>query len=405
MAFSGKGKGEVRLAQPAGERASSEDPLRAMMQELVQSAIEQEFEHHIGAGPWQRSPERRGWRNGNKRRRLKTRVGTLELRIPQDREGRFQPTLFARYQRSEQALVLALIEMYLQGVSTRKVTHVVEELCGFGVSASQVSALVKRLDGELAAWRERSLSDWAYPFLVVDAHYEKVRLDGRVRSAAVLWVMGVREDGYREHLGVWVRATESAASWSAVFEELLRRGLRGVSYVVSDEHLGLREALERWLPETAHQRCQVHYLRNLLGQAPSIERFQEAREALQDAWDAASREVAQTKIRAFLAEFESKSPRMAAWIEETVEETLAAFELATGEERRRLRTTNGLEREHVEMRRRTRVVRIFPNEASLLRLAAALAIQHNEIWLERRYLVLGEKAQLDRTWRRIRQSA
>jgi putative transposase len=405
MAFSGKGKAEVRLAQPVGERASSEDPLRAMMQELVQAAIEQEFERHIGAGPWQRSPERRGWRNGNKGRRLKTRVGTLELRIPQDREGRFQPTLFARYQRSEQALVLALIEMYLQGVSTRKVTHVVEELCGFGVSASQVSALVKRLDGELAAWRERSLSDWAYPFLVVDAHYEKVRLDGRVRSAAVLWVMGVREDGYREHLGVWVRATESAASWSAVFEELLRRGLRGVSYVVSDEHLGLREALERWLPETAHQRCQVHYLRNLLGQAPSVERFQEARDALQDAWDAASREVAQTKIRGLLAELDSKSPRMAAWIEETVEETLAAFELPTGEERRRLRTTNGLEREHVEMRRRTRVVRIFPNEASLLRLASALAIQHNEIWLERRYLVLGDKAQLDRTWRRIRQSA
>lgn len=405
MAFSGKGKGEIRLAQPAGERASSEDPLRTMMQELVQSAIEQEFERHIGAGPWQRSQERRGWRNGNKRRRLKTRVGTLELRIPQDREGRFQPTLFARYQRSEQALVLALIEMYLQGVSTRKVTHVVEELCGFGVSASQVSALVKRLDGELAAWRERGLSDWAYPFLVVDAHYEKVRMDGRVRSAAVLWVMGVREDGYREHLGVWIRATESAASWSAVFEELLRRGLRGVSYVVSDEHLGLREALERWLPETAHQRCQVHYLRNLLGQAPSVERFQEARDALQDAWDAASREVAQTKIRAFLAEFESKSPRMTAWIEETVEETLAAFELPTGEERRRLRTTNGLEREHVEMRRRTRVVRIFPNEASLLRLASALAIQHNETWLERRYVVLGDKAQLDRTWRRIRYSA
>jgi transposase-like protein len=405
MASSDKGKSEIRLAQPAGANARGDDPLRVMMQEMVQSAIEREFEQHIGAGPWQRSPERRGWRNGNKRRRLKTRVGTLELRIPQDREGRFQPTLFTRYQRSEQALVLALIEMYLQGVSTRKVTHVVEELCGFGVSASQVSALVKRLDGELSAWRERSLSDWAYPFLVVDAHYEKVRMDGRVRSAAVLWVMGVREDGYREHLGVWVRATESSASWGAVFEELLGRGLRGVSYVVSDEHLGLREALGRWLPETAHQRCQVHYLRNLLGQAPSMERFQEAREALEDAWEAASREVAQAKMQAFLSGFESKSPRMAAWIEETVEETLAAFELPTGEERRRLRTTNGLEREHVEMRRRTSVVRIFPNEASLLRLASALAIQHNEIWLERRYLVLGEKAQLDRTWRRIRYSA
>lgn len=405
MAFNGKGKSEIRLAQPAGERASSEDPLRAMMQELVQTAIEQEFERHIGAGPWQRSPERRGWRNGSRRRRLKTRLGSIELRIPQDRDGRFQPALFARYERTEQALVLALIEMYLQGVSTRKVTHVVEELCGFGVSASQVSALVKRLDGELAAWRERSLSEWAYPFLVVDAHYEKVRMDGRVRSAAVLWVMGVREDGYREHLGVWIRATESGASWSAVFEELLRRGLRGVRYVVSDEHLGLREALGRWLPEAAHQRCQVHYLRNLLGQAPSLERFHEVRDALQDVWDAASREVAQSKLRPFLGELESKSPRMAAWIEETVEETLAFFELQSPEERRRLRTTNSLEREHAEMRRRTRVVRIFPNEPSLLRLATALAIQHNEHWIERRYLILGEKAQLDRTWTRIRHSA
>jgi transposase-like protein len=376
-----------------------------MMQALVQSAIEQEFERHMGAGRWQRSPERRGWRNGHKPRRLKTRVGTLELRIPKDREGRFQPTLFARYQRSEQALVLGLMEMYLNGVSTRKVTNIVEELCGFEVSASQVSGLVKRLDGELVAWRERDLSDWAYPHLSVDAQYEKVRLDGRVRSVAVLWVMGVREDGYREHLGVWVRASESEASWSAVFEDLLRRGLRGVRYVVSDENPGLREALQRWLPGAAHQRCQVHYLRNLLGQAPSLELFHEAKQSLQDAWEAPTRAAATANIADLVQRLESKSPRMAAWIEETVEETLAVFELPTPEERRRLRTTNALERDHVEMRRRTRVIRIFPNEASLVRLASALAMQQNDHWLSRRYLVLGQQAQLDMTWRRIRYSA
>ncbi|MBA4159243.1 MAG: transposase, partial [Gemmatimonadetes bacterium] len=207
-----------REATPqAGSEQAPPDLMRTMMQERLQAALQEEFDRFLGAGRWQRSEERRGWRNGYKRRHLHTRVGTIELRIPKDREGRFQPSLFERYQRSEKALVLTLIERYIQGVSTRKVQKIVEQLCGVLVSASQVSVLVKTLDGELEAWRTRSLAGLRYPYLVVDAHYEKVRREGRVISTAVLGVIGIREDGYRERLGVWSGPSESRESWVRVF--------------------------------------------------------------------------------------------------------------------------------------------------------------------------------------------
>jgi putative transposase len=267
MAVKEEAMGEgVRSQAPLA--GGAEDLLRRMMEEVLQEAVEKEFERFIGAGHWERSVARQGWRNGRKNRRLQTRVGSLELRIPKDREGRFQPSLFARYQRSERALVLALIEMYVQGVSTRKVTRIVEELCGFRISASQVSALVKRLDGQLEAWRRRTLSELAYPYLVVDAHYEKVRRDGRVRSTAVLWVMGVREDGYREHLGVWLGGTESVQTWGGVFQDLLarggRRGLRReqphpkrVRILVAEELLSWKDACAPAAPEPSSVRLSL----------------------------------------------------------------------------------------------------------------------------------------------------
>jgi transposase-like protein len=253
MAFEMKG-----MAAAASEQAPP-DLLRSMLAQMMQAAIQAEFDRFMGAGPWERTGERRGWRNGSKGRRLHTRVGTIELRIPKDREGRFQPSLFERYQRSEKAFVLAPVEMYIQGVSTRKVQKVVEQLCGVLVSASQVSALVKGLDGELETWRRRSLGGQKYPYLVVDAHYEKVRREGRVLSTAVLWVIGISETGYREHLGVWTGPSESRESWVRVFRDLTQRGLEGVEYVVSDEHAGLVQALGLYFPEADHQRCQVHY--------------------------------------------------------------------------------------------------------------------------------------------------
>jgi putative transposase len=270
-------------------------------------------------------------RSGEKRWPSRTKLGQvrpqlkvqcpLEPRIPKDREGRFQPTLFGRYQRSEKALLLALVEMYIQGVSTRKVSRVVEELCGFSVSASQVSALTKKLDVELHAWRERSLADVAYPYLVIDAHSEKVRRDGRIRSVAVLRVVGIREDGYREHLGVWLGITESSETWGRVFQELLGRGLRGVHYLVSDEHRGLREALLRSFPGAAQQRCQVHYLRNLLAQCSSPERFGQVKDELRDLWDSPTREIADQKLKMLLERLDEKQPKVARWLEESIEGT------------------------------------------------------------------------------------
>jgi putative transposase len=394
-----------RLPTSVAQVLPGTDILRVMLQELVQTTLEQEFERFIGAGRWKRSEQRRGWRNGAKTRQWRTRVGMLELLVPKDREGRFQPSLFARYERSEKALVLALIEMYVKGVSTRKVTDIVEQLCGLSVSASQVSVLVKRLDDDLTAWRTRSLAEKAYPYLTVDAHYEKVRRDGRVRSTAVLWVIGVREDGFREHLGVWLGETESTQSWGDVFGNLQERGLRGVRYVVSDEHRGLREALTRYLPGAAHQRCQVHYLRNVMAHAPSPERFHEAKEGLKDAWDSTSRQAADERIAQLIEQLEKSSPRLARFIEESVEETLAFFELGSPTAQIRLRTTNAVEHDHAEMRRRTRVVRIFPNDASLLRLSTALATDRNEQWATRRYLLISEEDRINRAWTRFRHSA
>jgi len=361
---------EMKATGAAADEQAPSDLVRAMLTQVMQAAIQAEFDRFLGAGRWQRTGERRGWRNGSKRRRLHTRVGTIELRIPKDREGRFQPSLFERYQRSEKAFVLALVEMYIQGVSTRKVQKVVEQLCGVLVSASQVSALVKGLDGELETWRRRSLAGQKYPYLVVDAHYEKVRREGRVLSTAVLWVIGISETGYREHLGVWTGPSESRESWVRVFRDLTQRGLEGVEYVVSDEHAGLVQALGLYFPEAAHQRCQVHYMRNALSYVST---------------DAVRAEEARARLARLIDALRPKVPALAEWLEETAEQTLACYDLPAGVHRLRLRSTNSVEHDHADIRRRTRVVRIFPNDASLVRLASALAMERNEGWMERRY--------------------
>ena len=380
------------MAAGAGDQAPP-DLMRAMLAQMLQTALAEEFNRFLGAGRWERNEGRQGWRNGTKRRRLHTRVGTIELRVPKDREGRFQPTLFDRYQRSEKAFVLALIEMYIQGVSTRKVQKVVEQLCGVLVSASQVSALVKQLDADLEIWRKRSLAGQRYPYLVVDAHYEKVRREGRVVSTAVLWVIGINEDGYREHLGVWTGPSESRETWKKVFRDLTQRGLEGVEYVVSDEHAGLVQALGLYFSEASHQRCQVHYVRNALSHVSTDAVRAELLTGLRDAWAAPTREEARARIARLVDRMrELRIHELPEWLAETAEQTLACFELPAGVHRLRLRSTNSVEHDHAEVRRRTRVVRIFPNEASLIRLTSALAVERNEKWMERRYLTISEAA-------------
>ncbi len=239
--------------------------LRGIVERALQAILEEEMTAHLGAARYERGEGRTGYRNGHKPRMLTTRVGTIELRVPQDRDGTFSTEFFARYQRSEQALVTTLMEMYLQGVSTRHVAAITEELCGATFSKSHVSALVGRLDPELAAWRTRPLTAAAYPYLVVDARYEHARVDGRVVTLGVLIVAGVRDDGRREILAVEEADTESEATYHELFKRLKDRGLRGVELVTSDDHRGLKAAIARHFQGASWQRCQVHFARNLLG--------------------------------------------------------------------------------------------------------------------------------------------
>lgn len=382
MAFEDKTRTE-----PAPEQAPGPDLLRTLLGTLLQETIRTEFERALGAAPYERTPARRGYRNGSYPRTLKTRVGSLTLAVPRDRAGLFRPSLFAQYERSEQALVLAMIEMYFHGVSTRKVTAIVEALCGTSVSASEVSALTRKLDATLTTWRERRLADTPYAALIVDAHVEQVRREGHVRATAALWVVGVTPEGYREHLGVWLGASESEASWASVFQDLVQRGLHGVRYVVSDEHLGLLAALRRYVPEALHQRCQVHYQRNALHKISSEVLQQRLRQGLRDAWGASTREEAAGRLARLSTELRPDAPGLADWLTDTAAETLTCYALVRDDVRRKLRSTNAVERHHEEVRRRTTVIRIFPHEASLLRLLTALAMEQNDAWRRQRWLV------------------
>ena len=361
-----------------------------MLQSLIQQSIELEFRRFLGADSYERSDTRTGWRNGHRGRSFVTRLGKLELRIPRDRDGEFQPEIFARYQRCEQAFVLTLAEMYLQGVSTRKVSAVVEQLCGVSISASTVSSCTKRLDQSLDLWRKRRLDASRYPYLVVDAHHEKIRREGQVLSTAALWVLGITEDGHREHLGTWVGASESGETWQEVFRDLTRRGLAGVTYAVSDEHEGLVQSLRRYFPDAIHQRCQVHYLRNALAKVKSPALELAIKVGLQNVWSSHTRAEADLRAEALVSELRAKSPNVAEWLEETIAETLSFYVLGANEARRRLRTTNTIEHHHAELRRRTRVIRIFPNEKSFLRLATAFAVERNDKWSERRFIIIDQ---------------
>lgn len=391
---------ENTRAVSAPEQAPAPDALRALVATLVQETLRTEFDQFLGARPYERTPERRGQRNGTYPRTFKTRVGALTLAIPRDRAGVFRPTLFAKYERSEQALVLAMIEMYFHGVSTRKVSTIVDQLCGTTVSASEVSALTRKLDATLTAWRERRLADTPYAALTVDAHIEQVRREGHVRATAALWVVGVTPEGYREHLGVWLGPSESEASWAQVFKDLVERGLHGVGYVVSDEHVGLVAALRRYFPEALHQRCQVHYQRNALSKVSSQALQDRTRVGLRDVWDAPTRPEADGRLRRLITELQPDAPRLAEWLTDTAAATLACYALARDDVRRKLRSTNAVERHHGEVRRRTCVIRIFPHEASLQRLLTALAMEQNDHWRSQRWLVAPTLVPEERPMRR-----
>jgi putative transposase len=371
------------------QAALTDDPdfLREIVERALQEILEMELTAHLGADRYERSTGRKGQRNGDKPRALHTRVGTLTLRVPQDRESTFSTQLFARYQRNEKALVLALMEMYLEGVSTRKVADLTEVLCGTRFSKSLVSHPAGELDTELAAWRARPLADTTYPYLCVDARYEHVRLDGRVVSQGVLVVSAIRGDGRREIVAVDVADTESAATSQALFRDLKARGLSGVRLVTSDDHAGLRAAIARHCQGAGWQRCQVHYTRNLLGLVGAGKRKELAAD-LRQVFAASTLAQARMATRELADRWRATHPKIAQSVEDDSEACFAclAFPLA---HQARIRTTNGLERFNQELKRRTRVVRIFPNRAACLRLVTALCAEQSDEWVSgRRYLDL-----------------
>jgi putative transposase len=382
-----------RLAEEVAQGVLLDDPafLREIVERVLQELLEAEMTEHIGAAPYERSERRTGHRNGHKPRTLRTRVGTLNLLAPQDREGTFSTRLFSRYQRNEKALVLALMEMYVEGVSTRKVAEVTEALCGTSFSRSLVSRLANDLDAELRAWRSRPLTAEAYPYLFVDARYEKVRVGQRVVSQGVLLVSAVRgPDGLREILTVEVADTESEATYQDLFRSLKSRGLSGVELVVSDDHEGLKAAIARHFQGAAHQRCQVHYVRNLLGMVGAKKR-KELGADLRAIFASPDRHSAFGLVSSVAEKWRKKGhEKVTEHLEEHVEECLACLAFPESH-RRRIRTTNGLERFNQEIKRRTRVVRIFPNRESCLRLVTALAVEQSEEWVTgRRYLDMEE---------------
>ena len=371
----------MRIVQEAIN--GGDDPLRKLLQHTIQRVLEEEITSFLNADTYERTENRKGYRNGYKPRKLKTRVGQIELMVPKDREGRFQTELFEKYQRNEKALTLAIMEMYIQGVSTRKVKKITEELCGLEISRSQVSALAKGLDEDITIWRKRPFEK-EFPYLVVDARYEKVRRGGHVIFQGVLIVVGIREDGYREILGVWNADSENEQSWSEVFRDLKERGLKGVHYIVSDDHKGLVQSVKRHFQGVILQRCQVHFIRNVLNLVSRKDRSNILR-YLKEVTESRSRESARKRLAEAVDALETTHPKVAEYLDSYGEEILAVYALPE-QHRKRMRSTNMLERYNEEIKRRTRVVRIFPNERSCIRLVVALAMETNEEWMARRYL-------------------
>lgn len=349
-----------------------------LLEQVLNQVLQAQAAEQVQAMPYERSEERQGYRNGTRPHSITTRVGTLTLKVPRLRNGNFSTELFARYQRSEQALVLALVEMVIQGVSTRKVAAITEELCGTEFSKSTVSDLCKRLDPIVEGWNNRNLREKRYPFVLVDAIVLKVREDGRVRSRAAMIATGINEEGYREILGIKLGDSESEASWSEFFSWLKNRDLRGTDVVVSDSHSGLVKALRSQFQGSTWQRCQTHFMRNFLDATPKPlhdELYGRVR-AMLDAPDVKTARLLYDQV---VADYEEKAPKAIAVLENGFDDITAVLSLPE-KYRKRLRTTNGMERLNEEIRRRERVIRIFPNRNSVIRLVGALLMEMDEKW-------------------------
>lgn len=353
------------------------DALPDLFRVLLNAAMQIERQNHLGAALHERTEQRTGHANGYKDKTLATRLGQITVAVPQVREGGFYPQSLERGTRSERALKLALAEMYVQGVSTRKVAAITEQLCGFSVSSTQVSQAAKELDATLQAWRSRPLS--ACPYLLLDARYEKVRQGGLVQDAAVLIAVGIDTQGRRSVLGVSVALSEQEVHWRQFLQGLVSRGLCGVRLVISDAHEGLKAARLAVLGSLPWQRCQFHLQQNASAYVPKQDMKPQVAADIRAIFQAQDKTEADALLKRASQKYQKTAPRLSVWLEENVPEGLAVFAFPESH-RRLLRTTNGVERVNREVRRRTRVASIFPNEASCLRLVSALLMEISDDW-------------------------
>ena len=349
---------------------------------LLNEAMKLERSEFLRAGPYERNPERQGYANGFKPKRIKTRVGELELAVPKARglgadTEPFYPSSLERGLRSERALTLAVAEMYVQGVSTRKVAEVTRELCGLDITSQQVSRAAKLLDEELEAWRARPLGEHA--LVVLDARYEKVRHGGHVRSIAVLVAIGVNADGKRSVIGVSTSLSEAEVHWREFLRSLLQRGLEGTALITSDDHLGLKAAMRAVFPGVLWQRCQCHLQRNAVAYVPKLDMRAQVARDIRSVFNAPDQHEAERLLAKTVEAYRESAPSLAEWMEANIPEGLTVFALPV-HHRRRMRTSNVLERLNREIKRRTRVATLFPNEASLLRLVSAVLVEVSEEW-------------------------
>ena len=345
---------------------------------LVNEAMRVERHHVLQAQPYERTETRKGYANGYKPKTLASRVGPITFSIPQVRgDTDFYPSALEKGIRSEQALKLAMAEMYVQGVSTRKVSAIVEELCGSSVSSTQVSACAQLLDIELQKWRDRPLE--TFPYLVFDARYEKVRHDGQLRDCAVLIALGITPEGQRVILGVSVALSEAEVHWRAFFQSLVQRGLSGVTYIVSDDHPGMAAARKAVFGAVPWQRCQFHLQQNAQAYVPRLDQRAEVARLIRSLFECPSRPAAEQRLKEIVAQYTKSAPKLAEWMEENLPQGLTVFSLPAHHQKR-LRTSNALERVNQELKRRTRVARVFPNETALLRLISALLNETSDEW-------------------------
>ncbi len=346
---------------------------------LVNEAMVQERSAVLQARPYERCEDRLGHANGFKPKTLATRLGPVQFRIPQVRDGvDFYPSALEKGARSEKALLLALAEMYVQGVSTRKVTKIVEELCGHSVSSTQVSNCAAKLDVELQSWRDRPLGSCSY--MILDARYEKVRQGGQLLDCAVLIAIGIGPDGKRSILGVSAALSEAEVHWRSFLASLQSRGLHGLTFIVSDAHPGLSAARAAVFPSVPWQRCQFHLQQNAQAYVPRLDMRASVAADIRSIFNCPDLPSAQSRLNHLVASYAKAAPKLSSWMEQNIPEGFAVFSLPTAHQRR-LRTSNALERVNQELKRRTRVASLFPNEASLLRLISALLCEISEEWL------------------------